>query len=470
MISSKLTTKGLLFYAMHLVILQSTIAGIIYFLSLNRTVFRIVFSVLYVFLGILAYWVYSLDISISAVIIEASFQIEPTLIKDLLSVHFILYLIFLVVSLGLIMKLYKKVEVKSSRVFTVISMALISGFFIVEKAKPSTFKAKLPYQFFYSFYHYATQGELALEDVSNLEFKSNLKDNIQLTFVLGETVRADHLSINGYYRNTTPKLSQIKENLVSYPQMYTNKMFTYQSIPQILSNQSIYDTLNKDIRSVYSVLNKNNVKTTWIGNQHLESSYMPIATSNQNVINIDEWRSSLSYNKAKDEELLPYLEAELTQTASLSSMTTLHMVGSHWWYEKRYGEEFRKYTPVIDSKYFPSLSNESIINSYDNTLLYLDFFLNEVINAHKNIDKPSIVIYVSDHGESLGENDKWLHGHESKAVANPAFLVWYSEEFKKRYPEKVAYINALDTPDLNTDVVYPLILNIFEIEAHEINE
>ncbi len=453
--------KDTLFYFIHMCILQSCFAGILYFISLNQLLFRLLFSIMYIVLGIVAFWVFSIDISISPFLIDACLQIESELVKDLISIPLILYIIFLFVALFIILKLYNKLEVRAFKFSTILSIVLILMIFVGEHIRHQTFQFKLPYQFFSSVYGYFNKDSLSLEDISNFKFSSNLESDIQVTFVLGETVRADHLSINGYTRNTTPNLLKLK-NFISFKEMYTNKIYTFESIPQILSNQSIYDTVKTKIRSVYDVLKKSDVNCTWIGNQFLEWGYKPIANSNSKVILIDELKSYDSYHKSKDEELLPYLKQELEKDLN-KNMTTLHMVGSHWWYDNRYDERHRKYKPVIDSKYLPSLTKEQIINSYDNTILYLDYFLNEVINYHKNLEKPSIVIYISDHGESLGENGKWLHGHKSKYVANPAFIIWYSKEFKYLYPKKIAYFNNLNTSNLSTDIIYTLILNLFEI-------
>ena len=458
-----LTGKGIILYLSHLILLQCSVAGFIYLLSLNKFIFKYIFSSLYLFLGIVAYWVYSLDISISPFIIEASLQTEPELITDLISIHFIVYLLILVGCLKLILFLFNKTSEKFNVFSLVFSLLLVFLFFVVENKKPNTFKVKLPYQLFFSFYEYFTLNDLSLEDVSDLNIESSLKDNIQVTFILGETVRADHLAINGYHRATTPNLSKLKTNFISYPNLYTNKVLTSQSVPQLFTNKSIFDSINTNFRSVFDVLNKAKINTSWIGNQHLESSYKSIGTSNKKLVIIDKWKSTYSYNKAKDEALIPYLKEELVLNEGKNSMTTLHMVGSHWWYEKRYPDNFRKYVPVIDSKYFPSLSKQSIINSYDNTILYLDYFIDEVIKAHLNYSKPSIVIYVSDHGESLGEDGKWLHGHKSKYVANPAFMVWYSDSFKLKYPDKVKSLEDLKKQNLNTDSIYYLILSLFNI-------
>ncbi len=454
--------KDIFFYSVHMCVLQSCFAGILYFLSLNKILFKVAFSFIYLILGTLSFWVYSIDISISSFLIDASFETELGLIKDLISLPLILYVILLLSLLIVILKLYDNLKTKALKISSIVSLMLIALIFIGEKIKPKTFQFKLPYQFFCSFYDYFNRPTHELEDISKINFHSNIDDDIQVTFILGETVRADHLGINGYKRNTTPNLQKNSANIISFKNTYTNKTYTSVSVPQILSNQSIYDVSNKEIRSIYDVLKKSNVNCTWIGNQFLEWSYKPIASGNNKVILIDQLKSYDSYHKLKDEELLPYLQEELALKIK-KNMTTLHMIGSHWWYENRYDENFKKYMPVVDSKYFPSSTAEQIINSYDNTILYLDNFLNEVITSHKKLDKPSLIIYISDHGESLGENGKWLHADESPAVTNPAFFIWFSDEFKNRFKNKITNLSESADKDITTDFIYKLILDSFEI-------
>ena len=74
------------------------------------------------------------------------------------------------------------------------------------------------------------------------------------------------------------------------------------------------------------------------------------------------------------------------------------------------------------------------------------------------------MVYISDHGEALGENGKWLHAHNDKSLSNPAMIIWFSEEYKRKYPEKIAHFNKLILNKENTtDILYPMILDIFEI-------
>ncbi len=143
------------------------------------------------------------------------------------------------------------------------------------------------------------------------------------------------------------------------------------------------------------------------------------------------------------------------------------MIGSHWWYENRYTDQERMFTPVIDSKYIPSLTSEQLVNSYDNTLVYLDGFIHKVIQKLKAEETPSVMVYVSDHGEQLGEDNKWLHAQAGDAAKNPAYFIWFSNSFIEKYPEKIQRIQKIKEDTLTTDVVFYHLLDLMGIELNK---
>jgi glucan phosphoethanolaminetransferase (alkaline phosphatase superfamily) len=140
------------------------------------------------------------------------------------------------------------------------------------------------------------------------------------------------------------------------------------------------------------------------------------------------------------------------------------MIGSHWWYESRYPDKFRVFKPVIKSKYIPSNTSEEMINSYDNTILYLDYFMSNIISSLKTSKTKTLLIYLSDHGELLGENGKWLHAQEDEASKNPAMILWYSDEFKTAYPEIVAALKENQFKFFSTDFFYHSILDLYKVQ------
>ncbi len=458
--------KDSIIYLIHLLLLQLTVAGILYFFSLNKVIFKIVFPVFYMIYGIIAFWVYTLDISVSSSLIDATLQSKLYIIKDLITFQFFIFLFFQLISLYIIFRYYRTIETtKGYRFLSILSISLVSVFFIVENKRYNTFKSKLPYKLYYSIKEYNSKPILELLDVSKRHFRSEV-DSLKVVLVIGESVRADHLGINGYHRNTTPQLAKKKDSILSVKSIYTNKTYTAVSLSQILTNMSIYEDKNVDeVSSIYSVLKNADVYTSWVGNQLLEFDYKPIIESNEKVTIIDELKSVYSFHKLKDNELLPFLKRDL-QLKSEKSLISLHMIGSHWWYEDKYTDEFRKFTPVVDSKYIPSMTNDQMINSYDNTILYLDSFLSEVIGILQEETSPIMMLYISDHGESLGENGKWLHAHNDESLTNPAMIVWVSEKFKEKYPHKTEYLDSLYLENNTTDLIYPLILDLFEIKEY----
>lgn len=320
---------------------------------------------------------------------------------------------------------------------------------------------RLPYNVIEGIKEYRKQPKLILN--TNIPNATTGIDSLKVVFVLGETLRADHLGINGYTRNTTPLLSK-RENVVSFSRLYTNKTITATSVPQLLTDEKLED-VRQLYTSVYSVANKAGFKTTWIGNQTFEKSFLPIIETNKEVLFVDKYRSVFSFDKELDEVMLKPMDSLLKRNCK--QLITLHMIGSHWWYENRYTAEHRIYTPVIDSKYIPSLSKEQIVNSYDNTVVYLDNFLENIITRLEKEKAPSVMVYVSDHGELLGEAGKWLHAQENNALKNPGYIIWFSEAYIKRFPERVSALVKLKNEQITTDVIYPTLLELMDISVSE---
>ena len=140
------------------------------------------------------------------------------------------------------------------------------------------------------------------------------------------------------------------------------------------------------------------------------------------------------------------------------------MIGSHWYYNSRFDSDLEYFKPITSSKYIGSSSAEEIINSYDNTILYLDYFLNNLIEKLKKSSKKTILIYLSDHGEILGEDGRWMHAQDHNASKNPAMLVWFSTNFEKRYPLRISNLKAKKKDSITTDFLFHSILDIAKIE------
>ena len=452
--------KGYATYFLHFLVLQFTVFGFLYVIALNRVVFALVIPPIFLLLAVAGFFVYFQDIAISHSIIRATFESKPDIAFELISLPLVIYLIFTFVTIFLLVRWRLKILNPIKSPLTILAVIAILSFYILENYKYGILTRRLPYSVEVATSEYFTKNELALYPIAKT-LKSNT-DAIKVIFVLGETVRADHMQLNGYSRNTNPLLSE-KSNLISFPKTYTNKTYTAESLQQLFTNASLNDNFDKPKYSLIDVLNHANVKTNWIGNQTPEISYEIFINQCQTKQILDPFHSELSFQKAYDIEML--LPFKKVFQSPYRQFTTLHMMGSHWWYETRYPDAFRKYTPVIKSKNISSNSQQEMVNSYDNTILYLDYFLDQTIRIAEKDQGENLLIYLSDHGELLGENNQWLHAQAAESVSNPAMVIWYSDAFAAKHPEWIVRLNAIKTQKLDLDFLFPSVLELFGVEG-----
>lgn len=451
---------GITSYFLHFCILQFTVFGFIYLLSVNKYLFTFLFPSLFFILSIVGYWGYTHDITVDSGVIQASFETKPYIILELISVPLLLYSLAVIFSIIYILKQYNKIRKKSNVFFLIISLLGVFTYFFLDSYRYNTLGSRLPYNVINGIIDYSKEPKVNYKKIEkNLNKTIN---DINFIIILGESVRADHLGINGYKRNTTPLLNKI-EDIISFDNLFTNRSYTSISIPQILSDEPMH-TLDefKEYTSLIDVANSAGMSTVWIGNQVPETSFNYFIENSAQKVLIDPFRSVYSYNNTSDLELLPHFYnffQELEQ-----KFIILHMLGSHWMYHKRYDKNFEHFTPTAKSKYLPSNSRDEMINAYDNTILLLDYFINDIIHHIKKQDDKTILIYLSDHGEALGEDGKYLHAFRSPAIENPAGMIWLSPLLKQSNPKLFKQINSIKNSYIELDFLFPTVLDILGIQ------
>jgi lipid A ethanolaminephosphotransferase len=448
-------------YFLQFILIQFSVFGFLYFLSINKLLFSIVFPILFIVFVTASFWVYVQDIAITKNIIQVSLETKSDIVTELITFPFILFQFFALLFALLIIYFHTKIKINQLTspliYFAIVGVLMYPSF---EFVKMGIFNRRLPFNLVESTKEYFDQNQLLFKPIPTTLKATN--DSLSIVFILGESVRADHLQLNGYPRNTNPFLSK-RKNLISFPNTYTPNTCTALSVPQILTDASLFDDYSAPKYSLIEILNHANIETNWIGNQTPENSYeIFIQQSKFNTI-IDPLHSELSFQKDFDQQLLPVFKKVFNPTKN--QFTTLHMMGSHWWYETRYPESFRKYKPVIESKHIPSNSKQEMINSYDNTILYLDYFINETIKQIEKENTNTLLIYLSDHGESLGENGFWLHAQSGKELMNPALLIWYSDKFKEKHPTEIFQLQANSTKKIALDFFFQSILDLYKIKG-----
>jgi lipid A ethanolaminephosphotransferase len=271
-----------------------------------------------------------------------------------------------------------------------------------------------------------------------LDAKLNKKSDKRrlVILVLGETARSDHMSINGYDLKTNPYLEQ--EGVISFKKMTSCGTDTALSVPcmfSLLDRSSYNHVKGKNMSNVLDIINHAGVSVLWLDNNSSSKSVADRVT-------YKDYRSSelnsICNPECRDEGMLTNLQGFIDEQNNKDILIVLHSMGSHGpAYYKRYPKEFEVFLPVCKTNLLNKCSREEISNAYDNTILYMDYFLSKVIGLLKNNSQESdtAMFYISDHGESLGEFGIYLHGYPYFMAPDvqkkiPAFM-WFDEGLTK---------------------------------------
>jgi len=285
--------------------------------------------------------------------------------------------------------------------------------------------------------------------------------------VIGETARADHFSLFGYERETTPRLSA-RSDLILFGHMKSCGTSTAKSLPCMFS---LDDKVDFDIdqadrtENVIDVLVKAGVSVLWRDNN---SGTQGVADR----VGFENFNDPVNNPVCDDEEcrdigMLAGLDDYIVQQDG-DILIVLHQKGSHGpAYFKRYPDDYAKFQPECLSQELGDCSEQEIINTYDNTITYTDHFLNAVIAFLERYQEQyeTSMFYLSDHGESLGELGVYLHGMPyaiaPEAQTHVPFIVWAS----KNSDINVDGLKAMSNEPLTHDAFSRVLLESFEVNA-----
>lgn len=304
-------------------------------------------------------------------------------------------------------------------------------------------------------------------DVNELYEDGDKKELVIM--VVGEAARADRFSLNGYKKETNPNLK--KEGIINFTNVYSCGTSTAVSVPCMfsifdkddyshekgLSTQNILDVLN-NTKKIDILWRDNNSDSKGVA---LRVDFEDYKTSKNNTICDDECR---------DEGMLVGLDKYIEDHKGRDILIVLHQMGNHGpAYYKRYPKKFEKFTPVCKTNQLEECSAEEIGNAYDNAILYTDYFLSKTINFLKKYSKTheTAMIYMSDHGESLGENGLYLHGLPYFMAPDNqihiASLMWLGSIKEEDIDERK--LSARRNEEFSQDNLFHTLLGIFEVES-----
>ena len=228
--------------------------------------------------------------------------------------------------------------------------------------------------------------------------------------VVGETTRAQNWGLNGYARQTTPQLAA-RNDVINFRNVSSYGTATAISVPCMFSRytrEGYDETKASHEDNLLDILQRTGIEVLWRDNDAgCKGVCARIPTQDVTSLNLANYCKN---GECLDEVLLKDLESELKKSDK-DTVIVLHTIGSHGpTYNERYTKEYEKFTPTCETNEIQKCSNEQLVNTYDNGILYIDNFLNKVIKTlEKEPNWESTMFYVSDHGESLGEDGIYLH-------------------------------------------------------------
>ena len=358
---------------------------------------------------------------------------------------------------------FRHIHLSHTWIHALVVMALGFCYLMCNSRLHKSLCQRYPYNIVYNLKEYISLHNQARENRTIPRFDSvNVPDSLSVVLVLGEAVRSDHLQLNGYARETTPCLVQ-RNNIVSLPHIFCEQTHTLASLPYILTRaDSLHGEFQYTETSFVPIFRNEGFYTTWISNQDLGSTFVHFLEECDTSIFANAGKSTYVFSPWEDEEMLPILD-KLEQKSYARKLYILHTIGSHWYYNNHVPQDRYYFQPVTTNRLVTNNTTEQIVNSYDNTIRYMDGFLDSIITRFEN--KPSIVIYQSDHSEALGENGEYLHANETEQAKHPACIIWYSDKYAWQYPDKIKALVANKDKRYLTDYLFYSILYATGIEA-----
>jgi len=296
--------------------------------------------------------------------------------------------------------------------------------------------------------------------------------------VVGETARASNFYLNGYARNTNPMLSH-QEGLINFARVRSCGTATAVSVPCLFSalGQDNYSESKARFQeNLLDVLTHAGFRVLWRDNNSgCKGVCARVAYEDVSVPVVGN--PHCAGDECYDERLLDGLP-ELIRNSKNDLVIVLHQKGSHGpAYAKRYPQEFARFGPVCTTSEFEKCSRESIEAAYDNTILYTDYFLSKTIDLLRHSSETDQVdtamLYFSDHGESLGEGNIYLHGapymFAPQQQIEVPMMLWMSDQFSTRFHVDRTCLQAKRQQSFSHDNIFHSVLGMLNVNTAVLN-
>jgi len=338
-----------------------------------------------------------------------------------------------------IMRSHKSLSVKKHRKLFFISLAVVLVVVFVPKLSKSVYFLN----FYNTFISYKIRIKKETYGITNrqimpYEVRSTVSDSIPRTIVvvIGESQTKRHMQMYGYGRATTPLLSAKNDSLHVYTDVIPPQVHTIPVIRSVMT----FSELNHpeyfiERPSLFELFNRAGYDTYFISNQSFGGR---LGTSYDVLLNLAQYKYDLSSENKHDEIVIGHLTKALETKYNKNRLIVIHLIGNHMAYKFRYPPQFSKFDNqkdnFIEDKPYIDKQAKTIIDQYDNSILYNDYVVDKILNIliEKGGEKTSL-IYFSDHAEEI-YNHRAFAGHAyekiTRYMCEIPFFVWISDSFR----------------------------------------
>jgi lipid A ethanolaminephosphotransferase len=314
------------------------------------------------------------------------------------------------------------------------------------------------------------------EDAKLLQKPTSEANAPLVVLILGETARAANFGLGGYARDTTPQLRQLQAqgDLVYFSDVKSCGTSTQASVPCMFSHlgKSAYESSKDRYESVLDVLQRAGMAVLWLDNQ---SGCKGVCDRVPNVattaLKVPEYCTS---GECLDEVMLHELPKQLAALdpakRAQGTVVVMHQMGSHGpAYYKRSPTAMKPFQPECSSHALQNCPPEQIVNAYDNSIVYTDHFIAKTVKWLQGQSRPTALMYLSDHGESLGEKGLYLHGMPyslaPKEQTHVPMLVWLSKPLQKERQWGMNCLQSQSAKALSHDHLFHSLLGLAQVST-----
>ena len=303
----------------------------------------------------------------------------------------------------------------------------------------------------------------------NTKKKTEAKEREIHLLVIGESSRRDHWGVYNYERSTSPYMS--KRDLIVFTDATASGHITMEAVPIILTRGTARDfDRQRHEKGILHAFSEAGFKTCFIDAQHTGREDIDIhGREAQQFISVATAKSF----EAKYEDGIPSILSKILKENKKSKIfIVIHTFGSHWRYDLRYPPAFDIFKPSMKQE-FANSSDKSkkniLINTYDNTIMYSDHILEELIRVLDSATCISTLTYISDHGENLLDDERGysIHAQATKETADIPLFIWSSQKYKNAYPEKITIMKENKNKKISSENMFYSVLDIADLQIKD---